>query len=98
MTDEWSPPTGEYDQPGHEPTDAAPFDDEIDPVLGVAAGELRIVDAFFHELAVDAALDPRPPTAAEQVAIDDLRARFERLKAMSPEELDAERARLLRIG
>lgn len=102
MTDDWPPPTGEHEQPCAEPagprhTPKVPGgDDELDPVFGVTAGELRLVDAFFHELALDAAHDPRPPTEAEQVTIRNLRARFERLKAMSAEEAEAERERLLR--
>ena len=56
-----------------------------------------MVDAFLHELAMEAALDPRPPTAAELEAIDDLGARAERLKTMTPEELEAERERLRRV-
>jgi hypothetical protein len=99
MTDDWSSPTGEYDQPRAERPGAAIAvhpDDELDPVFGVTTGELRTVDAFFYELAIDAAEDPRPPTSAEQVAVDNLRARFERLKAMTAEEAAAERERLLR--
>lgn len=101
MTDDWSMPTGEYElQPRPGAADATrpnlpPPDEEIDPAFGVTTGELRIVDAFFYELARDAAEDPRPPTGMEQPAIDDLRTRFERLKAMSTEELDAERTRVL---
>ncbi len=104
MTDDWSSPTGEYEPARIEPAKLrnrgptpVEHDDEIDPVLGVTAGELRMVDAFFHELALEAAADPRPPTPAEQIAVDNLRARFERLKAMKPEEADAERERLLRL-
>jgi hypothetical protein len=69
--------------------------DDLDPMLGVTSGELRIVDAFIHELALEAAEDPSPPTAEEQLAIDDLRERFERLQRMTPEEEEAERQRLL---
>lgn len=104
MTDDWSSPTGEYalhraeaaasDAPTAPPND----EDEIDPVFGLTAAELRIADAFFYEVALEAARDPRPPTPEEQEAIDDLRQRAERLKAMTPEELDAERERLRRLG
>ncbi len=110
MSDDWCSPTGELDPTrggaasgegarlrnrGETPVE---LDDEGDPVLGVTHGELRMVDAFFHELALDAAADPRSPTPAEQVAVDNLRARFERLKAMTPEEQVAERERLLRLS
>jgi hypothetical protein len=102
MTDDWSPPTGEHEQPHRDPADRTgpslrPLDGDIEADLGVTAGELRIVDAFFHELALEAAADPRPPTPEEQEAVMHMRDRFERLKAMSPEEQDAERDRLLRL-
>ncbi len=108
MSDDWSSPTGEFEPArggaasgqgarlrnrGETPVDT----DDGDSVLGVTAGELRMVDGFFHELALDDAADPRPPTPAEQVAIGNLRARFERLKAMTPEEAIVERERLLRL-
>lgn len=103
-TDEhdWSAPTGEYERPLLERASAdvlgpAMADEEIDPVFGLTPGELRMVDAFFYELAMDAANDPRPPTAAEVEAIADLRARADHLKAMTPEELEAERERLRRV-
>jgi len=106
MNDDWTSPTGEYEFPCGERATARPMAkhtarpnvDEIDPVLGVTSGELRIVDAFFYELALEAAEDPSPPTAEELIAIDNLRERFEKLKAMTPEEQDAERARLLKLG
>ena len=50
-----------------------------------------MVDAFLTELAIDAAEDPSPPTAEGQLAIDDLRSRYERLKTMSPEDRDESR-------
>ena len=109
MNDDWSTPTGEFEPNRCESAsrdgvrlrnrgvtpDA--LDDDGDPALGVTAGELRMVDALFHELALESAADPRPPTPAEQVAVDNLRARFERLKAMTPKEQAAERERLLRL-
>ncbi len=109
MNDDWSTPTGEFEPNRCESAsrdgvrlrnrgitpDA--LDDDGDPALGVTAGELRMVDALFHELALESAADPRPPTPTEQVAVDNLRARFDRLKAMTPDELAAERERLLRL-
>ena len=77
--------------------DCSNTDDEIDPVFGLTAGELRMVDAFLYEVAMEAAMDPRPPTADELEAIEDLRVRAERLKSMTPEELAAERERQLRV-
>jgi len=96
---EWSAPTGEHDRPAIDGSliGARAPDEDVDPVFGLTTGELRMVDAFFYELAIEAANDPRPPTADELEAIDDLRMRAERLKAMTPEELESERARLRRI-
>ncbi|KAB2899469.1 MAG: hypothetical protein F9K40_10255 [Kofleriaceae bacterium] len=104
MRDDWSTPTDEFDfarrfsEPATPPLpEQLAANDDNDPMLGVTSGELRIVDAFFHELALEAAEDASPPTAAEQLAIDDLRERFERLQRMTPEEEEAERQRLLAI-
>ncbi len=109
MNDDWSTPTGEFEPNRCDSASrdgarlrnrgAAPdaLDDDGDPVLGVTAGELRMVDALFHELALESAADPRPPTPAEQVAVENLRARFERLKTMTPEDQALERARLLLV-
>ena len=99
MIDDWSPPTGEYEWPSREPADAAPPGPrpdgiEVDLVFGITDGDLRMVDAFLHEvdLEVAAAAPPTPPAT-----LDRLRASFERLKAMTPEEQDAERERLRRL-
>ncbi len=109
MSDDWCSPTGEFEPArggdasgegarlrnrGETPVE---LDDEGDPMLGATGGELRMVDAFFHEVALDDAADPRPPTPAEQLAVDNLRTRFERLKAMTPDEQAAERERLLAL-
>jgi hypothetical protein len=100
MTDDWDLPTGEYERPRPESAEAKPSASRrtIGSDEPLTSGEWRVVDAFFNELAIEAAEDPRPPTADEQLAIDDLCARAERLKTMSPDELEAERARLRRIG
>ena len=102
MTDDWSPPTGEHEQPHRDPAERTgpslrPHDDDIEAGLGVTGSELRVVDAFFHELALEAAANPRAPTHEEQAAVMRMRDRFERLKALSPEELEEERDRLLRL-
>ncbi len=74
----------------------APASDVVDPVIGIGEGDIRMVDAFFHELALDASLDPRPPTAEEQAANTRIAAEIERVKAMSPDELRDEQALRLR--
>ncbi len=106
MSDDWTTPTGEYEQPCRETPTATSatrsaggrHGDAIDPALEVSPAELRIVDAFFYELALEAAEDSSPPTPREQLAIDNLRARFARLQAMTPEEEEAERQRLVCEG
>ncbi len=103
MSDDWSPPTGEYERPrilaSLEVTSEVAEGDCIDPVLGVSERDLRLVDAFYHHLGVEASEDPSPPTAEEQESIDWLGEQFAKLQAMTPEELDAlreERARARR--
>ena len=102
MTDDWSTPTGEYEPPCIERrADASlrppPPRRLSESGSGVTAGDLRILDAFLYELAREAAEDPSPPTAEQQAAVDQLRDHAERLEAMTPEEQEAERLRLLRI-
>lgn len=93
MTDDWSEPTDERKRFRSRAT-MEPRDDDavVDPVLGIAERDLRLVDAFFHHLGIDASEDPSPATPEEQESIDWLRERFEHLQAMSPEELLALRA------
>lgn len=68
--------------------------DDVD--LGISEGDIRIVDAYFYELALDASEDQSPPTPEEKTEIAKLAASFERLKAMTREEMLAERVRRLR--
>ena len=68
--------------------------DEV--VLGVSEADINLVDAYFHELALDASEDPSPPTCEEQIADAESVAAFARLKAMTPDELRAETARRIR--
>ena len=107
MNDEWCPPTGEQTIPAELTAATAPdaaHDTEAslksfegaDLVLGVSEADIRMVDAFFHEVALDASEDKSPLTPAELLADAESVAAFERLKAMTPEEQRAERARRLR--
>lgn len=101
MNDEWDVPTGEYERPldgSAEASRSAGRGNGTRASRGVTARELRMVDAFLSELAIEAAEDPSPASAEELIAIDDLRDRAERLKVMSPDELAAERERLMRLG
>jgi len=104
MNDDWSTPTGEYERAYFETANADPSgpaplpDEEIDPVFGVTESELRMAEVFFYEAALESAREPRASTPEEQEAIADLRAQADRLKTMSPDELEAERDRLLRTG
>lgn len=99
MSDDWTPPTGEYERPrimASVEVKAALGEECIDPVLGISERDLRLVDAFYHNLGVQASEDPSPPTVEEQDSIDWLGEQFAKLQAMTPEELDAlreERAR-----
>lgn len=73
-----------------------PASGEVDLALRVSEGDIRIVDAYLAELALEASQDGSPPTPEEQIAADKLAASFERLKAMTREEMLAERVRRLR--
>ncbi len=102
MSDDWTPPTGEYERPriiASVEVSAGSDVECIDPVLGISERDLRLVDAFYHNLGVQASEDPSPPTAEEQESIDWLGEQFAKLHAMTPEELDVlreERARARR--
>ncbi len=65
-------------------------------VLGVSEADIRLVDAYYHELALEASNDPSPLTREEQIADAEWAESFARLKAMTPDELRAERARRIR--
>lgn len=71
MTDDWSTPTGEYDRFEATNEDTTP---DSDLLLSVEERDLRILDAFFHELAMDASTDPTPNTPEEQAEDDALMA------------------------
>jgi len=68
-------------------------DEVVDPVLGIPTKDLRLVDSYFHELAMEAALDPRPNTPEEQAIDDALLARARERMTISPDELRALRRR-----
>ena len=107
MNDEWSPPTGEQLIPvdldnvtGSTTPNAREIDarrtEGADLVLGVSEADIRLVDAFYHELALEASAVKLSASPAEQLADAESVAAFERLKAMTPEEQRAERARRIR--
>lgn len=83
MNDDWSDTTGERafaDIPTQEyvPEDRAALPRVVD-LDGVSERDVRIVDAFFHELALDASEDPSTPTPEEQADIDLIASFVERL-------------------
>ena len=104
MTDDWSTPTGEHEHNWLEPANAELFepapppDEELDPVFGVTESELRMADVFFFEAGLVSAREPRCLSTEEEAAVAELRERADRLKTMTPEELEAERQRLMRSG
>ncbi len=71
MSNRWTSPTVEHGRSAveaktvDEGTAAAPAADGVDPVLGVSEADLNLLDAFYHQLALDAAADPRPNTPEE---------------------------------
>jgi len=68
----------------------------VDLVLRISEGDVRIVEAYYDELALEASRDRSPPTPEEQIELEKLAASSERLKAMSRSEIHALRARRLR--
>jgi len=68
----------------------------VDLALRISEGDIRIVDAYYDELALEASQDRSPPTPEEQVELEKLAVSSERLKAMTRQEMLALRARRLR--
>ena len=89
--------TGKHAFSGSKDEEAAtdPGFGNVGLVLRVTESDIRMVEAYYHELALEASQDRSPPTPEEQVALKKLAPSFERLKAMTREELLAERARRL---
>lgn len=79
MTDDWSTPTGENDRIV-EPSDDA----NADVLHHDEEQDERMLDAFFHEIALEASNDPTPNTPDEQAEDDALMAWAERLIATPP--------------
>jgi hypothetical protein len=97
MNDDWSTPTAE-----HQPmlvlaaADALPEDEQPDfaPVPIIAEGDLRILESYYAELALDAAKDPTPPGPEEQAEVDQIMEHLRWLKSATPDEV----ARVRRHG
>jgi hypothetical protein len=68
----------------------------VDLVLRISEDDVRIVEAYYDELALEASRDRSPPTPEEQIELEKLAASSERLKAMTRPEMLALRARRLR--
>ncbi len=82
MTDDWSTPTGENDLIVEPALDEATSD--LDQFDDVEERNEQMLDAFFHELALEASNDPTPNTPEEQAEDDALMAWAERLMATTP--------------
>src|SRR6185369_5986184 len=52
----------------------------VDLALRISEGDIRIVDAYYDELALEASQDRSPPTPEEQVELEKLAVSSERLK------------------
>lgn len=74
-------------------TSAEQTADELDSDLAIPAKDLNVFNAYWHELAVIASEDPRPNTAEEQAADDELHAKCLETMSKSPAEVRAERER-----
>lgn len=85
MNDDWSDTTGERafaDIPTQEyvPEDRAALPRVVD-LDGVSERDVRVVDAFIHELALDASEDASPPGQEEQDDLDAIAQFVARLTA-----------------
>src|SRR5262245_5213252 len=94
MSDDWTTGTGEYARPlikakGAEET--APSGP--DPMLDIDERDLNVLDAYYHQLALDASADPRPNTAVEDEDDAWLVARARQRMSMTPEHVREMRAR-----
>lgn len=67
--------------------------DEVDPDLKIPVKDLNVFNAYWRELAVMASEDPRPNTAEDQAADDELHAKCLEMTSKSPAEVRAERER-----
>ena len=67
--------------------------DELDPDLAIPVKDLNVFNAYWRELAVIASEDPRPNTAQEQTADDELYSKCLEVTSKSPAEVRAERER-----
>lgn len=65
--------------------------DELDPDHAIPAKDLNVFNAYWHELAAIASEDPRPNTAEEQAADDELHAKCLEMMSKSPAAVRAER-------
>jgi len=71
----------------------APAPPADDPILGMSETEFESLEAANHQLALEAALDPRPNTPEEDEDVEWLMARVRQRMSMSPAEVRAQRER-----
>ena len=65
----------------------------VDVTSGIREEDLRLLDAYNHELAIEASDDPRPNTAEEDEEDAELLRRAQLTMSMTPEEVAIRRAR-----
>lgn len=70
-----------------------PGPDDVDPALAVSEADLNLLDAFYHQLALAAAADPRPSTPEEDADVEWLMDRARQRMSISPAEVRAQRER-----
>ena len=99
MSDRWTSPTVEQGRSAvegktvDEVASALPAADSVDPVLGISETDLDVLDELNHQLALDAAEDPRPNTPEEDADVEWLMNRARQRMSMSPAEVRAQRER-----
>ncbi len=96
MNDDSTGPT-QQDRTAVTITVAAPLDDvaarSIDVTTEIREEDLRLLDAYNHELAIEASEDPRPNTPEEDEDDAELLRRAQLTMSMTPEEVAIRRAR-----
>lgn len=99
MSDRWTLPTAKHGRSAvegkavDEIAPARPAADCVDPILGVSETELELLEAVNHQLALDAAQNPRPNTPEEDADDAWLMNRARQRMSMSPAEVRAQRER-----
>lgn len=99
MSDRWTSPAVKHGRsavesaPEDEVTPAPPVADGADSILDMSETDFELLEAANHQLALEAAQNPRPNTPEEDEDVEWLMARARQRMSMSPAEVRAQRER-----